>query len=130
MREKKLQGLLNPLSSTPFLLQDSPFPPIPVRLFPMRTLTAFLCLTFAVLLFSAGEAWSLPRCPGSYDWNTWTNCVGTHTFANGTYVGEWRDGLPNGQGTITFANGNKFVGEWRDDKMHGQGTFITALETR
>ena len=35
---------------------DSPFPPIPVRLFRMRILTAFLCLTFVVLLFSAGEA--------------------------------------------------------------------------
>ncbi len=34
------------------------------------------------------------------------NCVdgqGTYTYANGDkYVGEWRDNLPNGQGTMTY----------------------------
>ena len=103
---------------------DSPFSPIPVRLLPMRTLTAFLCLTFAVLLFGAGEAWSLPKCPGSYDQNTWHNCFGTVPDLNdGTYVGEFRNGKYTGQGTITFADGGKYVGEFRDGKPHGQGTF-------
>ena len=32
-----------------------PISSISCQTFPMRTLTAFLCLTFAVLLFSAGE---------------------------------------------------------------------------
>ena len=106
---------------------DSPFPPFPVRLFPMRTLTAFLCLTFAVLLFSAGEGFALPPCPGSYNQNTWHNCFGTHTFGNGNkYVGEYRDGKFNGQGVYTTANGDKYVGEWRDDLPNGQGTFTFA----
>ena len=56
MREKKLQGVLNP--SLPLPLKDSPFPLIPVRLFPMRTLTAFLCLTLALILGSVGMSWS------------------------------------------------------------------------
>ena len=43
----------------------------------MRTLTVFLCLTLAVLLFSAGEGFALPPCPGSYNQNTWHNCFGT-----------------------------------------------------
>ena len=116
----------------------------------MRTLVAFLCLTFAVLLFSAGEAWSLPKCPGSYNQNTWHNCFGIGTTASGNkyvgefrdgkyhgqgtfthtdggkYVGEWRDGERNGQGTFTFANGDKYVGEFRDDLPNGQGTFTYA----
>ncbi len=37
---------------------DYPQAPNSIRLFCMRTLAAFLCLTFAVLLFSAGVSWS------------------------------------------------------------------------
>jgi len=93
----------------------------------MRTLMAFLCLTFAVLLFSAGEAWSLPKCPGSYDGYTWTNCVGTRDYSNGDkYVGEWRDDKRHGQGTYTFASGSKYVGEFRDSEKNGQGTYTFA----
>ena len=29
----------------------------------------------------------------------------------------------HGEGTITFANGDKYDGQWKDDKMHGEGTF-------
>ena len=39
------------------------------------------------------------------------------------YVGEWKDGKKNGQGTNTFPNGNKYEGEWKDGKQHGQGTY-------
>ena len=40
----------------------------------------------------------------------------------GKYVGEFKDGLPNGQGTETFSNGEKYIGEFKDGKFHGQGT--------
>ena len=80
-----------------------------------------------MLLFSAGEAFALPPCPGSYNQSTWTNCVGTHTYTNGDkYVGEWRDGKHHGQGTYTYAEGDKYVGEHKDGKLHGQGTFTLA----
>ena len=39
------------------------------------------------------------------------------------YVGEVENGVPNGQGTETFASGNKYVGEYKDDEMNGQGTY-------
>jgi len=98
----------------------------------MRNLTAFLCLTFVVLLFGAGEAWSLPKCPGSYNQNTWHNCFGTFTRADGSrYVGEWRDGKFHGQGTYYHLadnefKGDKYVGEFRDGKYNGQGTYTFA----
>ncbi len=38
------------------------------------------------------------------------------------YVGEFRDGDFNGQGTFTFTNGNKYVGDFRNDNFNGQGT--------
>ena len=52
---------------------------------------------------------------------------GTYTFANGgRYVGEFKDGMKNGQGTDIYANGAKYVGEWKDGKENGQGTYIGA----
>ena len=39
------------------------------------------------------------------------------------YVGEVRNGVPNGQGIETLPSGAKYVGEWKDGKYHGQGTF-------
>jgi len=32
------------------------------------------------------------------------------------YVGEYKDGIPNGQGTYTSSNGEKYEGEWKDEK--------------
>ena len=62
------------------------------------------------------------------------NCIngyGTFTFESGEfdgdeYVGEFKEGLFNGQGTFTFVNGDEYVGEFKDDKMHGQGTYTKA----
>ena len=38
-----------------------------------------------------------------------------------TYSGEFKDGSYHGQGTHTWAKGNKYVGEWKDNKVW-QGT--------
>jgi hypothetical protein len=53
------------------------------------------------------------------------NGEGAITWDNGnTYTGEWVDGFFNGQGTFTWANGNKYTGKWVDGLKNGQGTFI------
>ena len=51
--------------------------------------------------------------------------VGAETikYENSKYVGDALNGVPHGQGTLTFSNGDKYVGEWKDDKAHGQGTY-------
>ena len=46
------------------------------------------------------------------------------------YVGEYKDGKRNGQGTYTFPDGRKFVGEWKDGKINGQGTMTTLDGTK
>ena len=123
----------------------------------MRHLTLSILVTLAVLLGSAGESFALSKCPGSPTddrsvWGQWHNCEGivsqsdglTHEgeFRNGLpngqgtltfsaphksagekYVGEFKDGKPNGQGALTFADGRKYVGEYKDDKRNGQGTY-------
>ena len=46
-------------------------------------------------------------------------------FYNDTkYVGEFKYALPNGQGTITYANGTKFVGNFRDGSYYGTGELL------
>ena len=42
------------------------------------------------------------------------------------HFGEWKNGKPNGQGTLTFANGGKYVGEWLDGSRHGQGVVFAS----
>ena len=35
---------------------------------------------------------------------------------------EWKDGGPwNGQGKLTYKNGDVYEGEWKDGERHGQG---------
>ena len=41
------------------------------------------------------------------------------------YVGSWKDGKRNGQGTFFFPDGTKYVGKVKDGECHGQGTFTS-----
>lgn len=51
------------------------------------------------------------------------NGQGTETWLDGReYVGAYRDGQRNGQGIETWPDGHKYVGEFRDDKENGQAT--------
>jgi len=49
----------------------------------------------------------LPRCPGSFNAATWTNCIGEATTTTGNkYVGEFKDGKFDGVGTEYRADGS------------------------
>jgi hypothetical protein len=39
------------------------------------------------------------------------------------YVGEFYNGVANGQGTYTLANGDKYVGRFENGAFHGKGTY-------
>jgi hypothetical protein len=39
------------------------------------------------------------------------------------YVGEFRRGVANGQGTALLPDGEKYVGEFKDAKFHGRGSY-------
>ncbi len=52
--------------------------------------------------------------------------VETYTYPDGgKYVGKFKDGKKNGQGTFTYPDGQKYVGRWKDDKRNGQGTITS-----
>ena len=52
--------------------------------------------------------------------------VGDEKTGDGKYIGEIENELPNGQGTLTESNGEKYEGEWKDAEkwnMFGLGFF-------
>ena len=81
--------------------------------------------TSSGLIFkSFGDGKVQPKYKGEIK-NGKPNGQGTITYPDGDkYVGKWRDGLKNGQGTYTWSDGDKYVGEWKDGEQNGQGTYI------
>ena len=46
----------------------------------------------------------------------------SHTWGNGnTYVGEWKDGKPNGEGTATYVGLGQYVGTFKKGKRRRRG---------
>ena len=119
----------------------------------MKNLLRFLA--FVLMVGSAYSQSNLPNCEGRLP-NAWFNCYGTFTtflgnkyigefkdgrfngqgtffylandqFKGDKYVGEWKDGKRNGQGTLTLSDGSKHVGEFKDDKRHGQGALFSSI---
>ena len=59
------------------------------------------------------------------------NGQGTVTWSDGkNYVGEFKDGKFNGQGTFTWADGEQYVGDWKEGFIHGQGTIFFSDGTK
>jgi hypothetical protein len=83
-------------------------------------------LTFFLMVGSVHAQSNLPACQGRGPFE-WSNCFGTYYLSEGSkYVGEFKDGRSNGQGTDTYANGDKYVGEFSKGKRNGQGTMYGA----
>ena len=74
------------------------------------------------MISACSEQNQISKCKGT-DYSKWTNCFGKEKMTNGVYEGQYLNGKFHGQGTATWASGNKYVGEWKDGKQHGQGTY-------
>lgn len=48
---------------------------------------------------------------------------GTYTWANGTYEGDFKGGYKHGFGVILWPDGAKYVGMFQHDKQNGKGEF-------
>ena len=85
-----------------------------------------ICLSLELVSQSKGSTED-KKCTDCCNQGNCKNGNGTSTYANGDkYVGQWKDSKPNGQGTVTFANGDKYVGQYKDGKYNGEGTFTKA----
>jgi hypothetical protein len=52
---------------------------------------------------------------------------GLFTFKDGTeYIGEIKDGMWHGQGTIRWTNDDRYVGKWNKNKEIGKGVFFKS----
>ena len=90
------------------------------RLYNLILMAVRFCLT-PVRLVCSGIA-TLKK-PKGFNAMTYVRNVNIEKWLDeGIYTGELKDGLPNGQGTYTSANGYKYVGEYKDGSCHGQGT--------
>jgi hypothetical protein len=85
----------------------------------------FYILILVLLTGAAYGQSNLPACQGS-DVSSWSNCSGSETLNGNKYVGEFKVGKYNGQGTVIGSNGDKYVGEFKDGLIHGQGTVTTS----
>lgn len=79
-----------------------------------------LCLNDAAL-----SQTKLPECQGT-DVKVWTNCFGSQKYDDGTYIGEFQNGVPNGKGEISMVNGNKYKGDFKNGCFDGVGIFNYA----
>ncbi len=116
-------SLKQPNSRQPHIQDSTTSPALCLTHSMMKRWASQICMVVVVLVGSAGGAIALQNCKGVYNSSTWTNCKGGIRFSDGqTYVGDYLNGLPHGQGTHTWPNGAKYVGEFKNDKLNGQGT--------
>ena len=54
------------------------------------------------------------------------NGHGTISLDGDVYIGQFKDGVPNGEGVLRFSDGRKYVGQWKNADYNGQGTFTYA----
>ena len=96
----------------------------------MKHLLIILSLLFLFTspLFGKGEETGVlfeRRVNGKFGWYK-----GGGEKKDWKYVGEIKNGKPNGHGTLTKPEGSKYVGEFKDGKYHGQGTLTLTNGTR
>ena len=67
---------------------------------------------------AAANVQKIPDCNKTY-------CragIGQYTYGDGSrFVGEFKEGQPEGQGTCYYNNGDKYVGRWEKHAPHGEG---------
>ena len=86
-----------------------------------------------ILVLQIGAAYgqsNLPACQGR-DVSRWSNCTGEETLSgHSQYKGEFLNGKRHGFGVMNVLHpdfkGDKYVGEFKDGTFHGQGTYTFA----
>jgi len=85
----------------------------------MKKLLLILCLITSCISYAQSNS---PACNG----DNWNNCYGERSQFGEKYIGQWKNNLYHGQGTLTFSMVGKYIGQWKDGKYHGHGTLILS----
>ncbi|MFL2583819.1 MAG: hypothetical protein ACJ0Q9_05490 [Gammaproteobacteria bacterium] len=76
------------------------------------------------LLLVMGSVFALPDCPEN---GALHNCSASVELNSGSrYVGDFVNGLYEGQGEYTYSDGEGYAGAFLDGKFHGQGIYSYA----
>jgi peptidoglycan hydrolase-like protein with peptidoglycan-binding domain len=96
-----------------------------------------ILISLFIFFAICSKSWALPECEGSpakYGTsivNNWNNCIGTATgistwHSDAKYVGEFKNGKPDGYGTSSFGETGRYVGMHKENEYYGQGTFFNS----
>lgn len=85
----------------------------------IKIVTVFFC-TLLLCVYTS-FSFALPKCPKT---GTMHNCSGTVALDSGSkYVGDFVNGIYEGQGAYTYADGEGYVGSFVNGRFQGQGTY-------
>jgi hypothetical protein len=101
----------------------------------MRNRRKVLAGMFAIILFAAGLYLNaqdtgcivkLPGISGTYSGGCKNGLAEGRGVAQGTdkYYGQFNDGLPEGKGTYTWADGTYYEGQWKNGLKDGKGKMV------
>ncbi len=98
----------------------------------MIALTALLFLSSWQLLPDDDCKVLLPKISEKYDGDCKRGKAHGEGIAVGedTYEGEFKKGLPEGNGTYTWSNGNVYKGNWKDGLKDGEGQLVINRENQ
>lgn len=83
--------------------------------------TLLLCLTQSVWAQS-----KLPLCQGD-EISKWTNCFSAVDYESGSkYIGEFKKGMPDGQGAYETSDGVKYTGQFKAGQRSGRGVSTSS----
>lgn len=46
------------------------------------------------------------------------------------FLGDWKNNLMHGQGTLTLVSSQQYQGQWAKGKQHGQGTLLSKASEK
>ena len=85
----------------------------------MKIIIIIICLMSVKYVYAELK---LPECTNNQS-SLWNDCRGAIVINLSAYVGEFKNGLPEGYGTFTYSDGAVYVGSFKEGKEHGNGIF-------
>jgi len=81
----------------------------------------FYLFIFSIISVAIFAQSNLPKCQENSIWNA---CFGSRVYGDGDkYIGEFKDDLFGGRGTVFYSDGRKYEGEFKNNMLHGKGIF-------